>query len=326
MKISDENVRFSAPERALLDGRAKGRVFTVLSLAIAGALAIFVANQGDSTGSAKAGGPDLAETLPYGSRQGMDVTVVSKEGIGTSKSVIRAEITEANARVFCSQYLRDPSRACIKTQIQSKLSKAISANCTTGKFTNFYEEKFKVVKTKEGGIAGQSVINSKTREALDGSAASGLSYNMAQFTALCPTTLAANPPTATATKEDLPQPAPGRSVTARGAGIVPGAIICPDLATVTMMLRLSAQHWEQTAQDAATQGQSELIRGKALPAPDLAAFGCALIPSGAPMTVESEQPIPIVSAKLSNGAVIRGVTFSYMFGRGNTPGIFSTKR
>lgn len=117
-----------------------------------------------------------------------------------------------------------------------------------------------------------------------------------------------------------------RTLIARSTGVVPGTIVCPDLQTVAVMFRLSAGHWEEKSQDAVTRGQSELLRGKAVPAPDLASFGCALIAPGTAMTLEAEKPVPIVSVRLPDGTIFRGVTFLGFAMGGSSPGLFSLDR
>jgi hypothetical protein len=51
-----------------------------------------------------------AETIAYGSRAGMEVTVTTKSGIGGENAVIRAVHTRENAKKFCLEYARDNSR------------------------------------------------------------------------------------------------------------------------------------------------------------------------------------------------------------------------
>ena len=48
--------------------------------------------------------PAAAETIAYGSRAGMEVTVTSKSGIGSQNAVIRAVHTRENAKKFCLEY------------------------------------------------------------------------------------------------------------------------------------------------------------------------------------------------------------------------------
>jgi TPR repeat protein len=94
--------------------------------------------------------------------------------------------------------------------------------------------------------------------------------------------------------------------------VVPGAVVCADHDTVALMYDLYSAHWSDTMQDKITNGQSQLIRGKATPAPDLEAHGCSLFPAGTPMTLERGNIVPVVSVKLPNGRVVRGVTLQAM--------------
>jgi len=79
------------------------------------------------------------------------------------------------------------------------------------------------------------------------------------------------------------------------------------------MFDLYVSHWEDVTQNAMTNGQSRLIRGQGAPAPDLKSYGCALVPPGTPMTLDTRNVVPVVTAKLPNGTTIKGVTFEAMF-------------
>jgi hypothetical protein len=102
------------------------------------------------------------------------------------------------------------------------------------------------------------------------------------------------------------------NATARGVSVVPGAIVCPSHDAVSLMFNQYAAHWEDTMQDAMTKGQSRLIRGQPAPAPDFESYGCALLPPGTPIMLETGNAVPVVTAKLPNGTIIRGVTFPDM--------------
>jgi len=102
------------------------------------------------------------------------------------------------------------------------------------------------------------------------------------------------------------------TVTARGVSIVPGAIVCASYDVVSRVFHLYTAHWEDATQDAMTNGQSSLIRGKGAPAPDLKSYGCALVPPGTHMTLDSKSIVPVVTAKLPNGTTIKGVTLPEM--------------
>jgi hypothetical protein len=118
----------------------------------------------------------------------------------------------------------------------------------------------------------------------------------------------------------------GTRVLARGAGVVPGAIICPDMQTWRFVFRQYGQHWTEDHQDTVTHGQSKLLRGDAAPSPDLETYGCALVSAGSSMILEANEIVPIVSALLPNGRSIRGVTIPAMLGTGNTPSLFGSRR
>lgn len=62
-----------------------------------------------------------------------------------------------------------------------KLTEAITANCEVGTFTTFYGESLKFV-----GRNGDGYEVLRGREVLDGTSASGLAYDIDQFSALCP--------------------------------------------------------------------------------------------------------------------------------------------
>jgi hypothetical protein len=93
-----------------------------------------------------AGYPAGAEELiAYGSRAGMENTVLSKSGIDTANAVIRTVHTWQNAINFCEQYV-DPdngaSPECVQSTLaaqgENKLS-ILHANCVTGDFIGFGE-------------------------------------------------------------------------------------------------------------------------------------------------------------------------------------------
>lgn len=104
-------------------------------------------------------------------------------------------------------------------------------------------------------------------------------------------------------------------VIAKGVSVIPGAIVCPDYRTVSVMISWYNAHWADTLEDTITRGQSRLMRGAATRSPDFARFGCALIAPGTPMTVERGSMVPVVEGKLPNGKPFRGVTDPSMLQR-----------
>lgn len=75
----------------------------------------------------------VAETLPWGSRAGMEVTVVRKEGIGTSRAIIYVRHTRKNAWAFCVGSGRDYSESCIRGALREmggkNLINRVTADC-----------------------------------------------------------------------------------------------------------------------------------------------------------------------------------------------------
>jgi hypothetical protein len=120
-----------------------------------------------------------------------------------------------------------------------------------------------------------------------------------------------------------PPPPPPRyvAVTARGVSVVPGAIVCPSHDAVSLMFDLYVSHWEDAAQDAMTNHQSRLVRGQPTPVPNLKAHGCALLPPGTPMTLDSRSVVPVVTAKLPNGTTVKGVTLPAMIAPGKAKAV-----
>jgi hypothetical protein len=103
---------------------------------------------------------------------------------------------------------------------------------------------------------------------------------------------------------------------AKSLTAAPGAVVCADLQTVSVMFHLYAAHWGDSSADAMTKGQARVVRGPAAPAPDPKLYGCSLLVPGTPVRVENVDAFttgfPRVTAKLPDGTVIRGVTLSSM--------------
>jgi hypothetical protein len=129
-----------------------------------------------------------AETIFYGSRVGMEVTVTSKAGIGSENAVIRAVHARENAKKFCLEYASDNSEKCVRDELAVPLSKQITANCKTGVFTTFYGAKRKFEgpnKGSDANFAKYRIIDLPSGKPLDGTEASGYTYDIDEFIALC---------------------------------------------------------------------------------------------------------------------------------------------
>ncbi len=102
-------------------------------------------------------------------------------------------------------------------------------------------------------------------------------------------------------------------VVANGVSVVPGAIVCADLKTVEFIFHWYTEQWRDDFNNQATNGQSVLVEGKPTSAPDLQRYGCNLIHNGTSMTMEVGNVVSVVTAKLPNGKIIKGVTLPSMF-------------
>lgn len=132
-----------------------------------------------------------AETLGYGSRVGMDVTIVKKINLGTPIAKIVTVHTRANAVAYCRDYVGEITEKCISEELATPLYLEINANCLTGKFTTLTGEGYKFegvnLDFDPTGFDTEYIIkNVSTDERLDPSMASGYAVALQQFTALCP--------------------------------------------------------------------------------------------------------------------------------------------
>jgi hypothetical protein len=108
--------------------------------------------------------------------------------------------------------------------------------------------------------------------------------------------------------------ASGEEVLARAFASVPGAVICRDYKTVTTIAMLYARAADEQSEDLLTHGQSRLLRGPAVAAPEPSKFGCVLIAPGVRLMLDPGNLVPVVSAKIG-GHWLRGVTLPDMISR-----------
>ena len=110
---------------------------------------------------------------------------------------------------------------------------------------------------------------------------------------------------------------------AKSLKAAPGALVCSDLQTVSVVFHLYAAHWEDSTADAMTKGQAGVVRGPAAPAPDPKLYGCYLLVPGTPVRVENADAFttgfPKVTAKLPDGTIIHGVTLPAMLSLVKSP-------
>lgn len=126
----------------------------------------------------------------YGSRAGMTLTIVSREGLGTSNAVIRVEHTPKDAKSFCALYLQDNSMACVKrTMLEVKVGDRITADCKQQRWTDVYGQSYQLLgknKKTDPTEPDYKVKDLQSNTILDGSSASGYDLEISLLTALCP--------------------------------------------------------------------------------------------------------------------------------------------
>ncbi len=135
----------------------------------------------------RSGGMEVGSKINYGSRLGMQVTVSSIRGIGTSRAVIEVEHTREDATTFCREYVQKVTPKCIKDELAVEIGGEFSGNCQSGEFETLTSDQliFKGV-SKTEDMADYEIAVKDTGELLDGSSASGYPVVLEQFMALCP--------------------------------------------------------------------------------------------------------------------------------------------
>jgi hypothetical protein len=130
-------------------------------------------------------------TIGYGSRAGMEVSIVSAAGIDTEHVVVRTKHTRENAISFCRDYVQNVTEKCISQELAVPLKVEITANCKTGDFSDFHGESFRFLSAnhdpRTNDMAELAIMHVATGEIADGSSASGYPVNRDIFRVLCPT-------------------------------------------------------------------------------------------------------------------------------------------
>lgn len=134
-----------------------------------------------------------AETIYYGSRAGMEVTVLKKSNLNSTHAKIVTKHTRENATAYCREYVQKVTKKCIDdTMAEEKdLRTEISANCRTGKFVTLYGQGY-VFRGPNPNYDPTDVSTEYLvyqigdKEPLDGSSASGYDVALDQFKAMCP--------------------------------------------------------------------------------------------------------------------------------------------
>ncbi|MCA0203278.1 MAG: hypothetical protein LCH92_02970 [Proteobacteria bacterium] len=142
---------------------------------------------------AQQGAPDL---VAYGSRAGMEVTILSRQGIDSAAAEVRVAHTPENARAFCTLYVMDPSEACVTAtlaDVAGWVGDRIAGDCTAGVFTGLWGGRMRFL----GRLPARSEFGAEwdfreegSDTPLDGTTASGYGVVLDQFRSICPARLA----------------------------------------------------------------------------------------------------------------------------------------
>lgn len=135
------------------------------------------------------------DMLYYGSRAGMQYTVVSSSGIGTAEAEIKTRHTRDNALAYCRDYVQSVTKGCIAENLGEVPPKVtLTGNCETGDFTGFDGEEYRFDGTNDPTagedaadmMAEYRIVHVSDQAVLDGSSASGYDVALGVYQALCP--------------------------------------------------------------------------------------------------------------------------------------------
>jgi hypothetical protein len=77
-------------------------------------------------------GTARAETLGYGSKAGMEVTIVEKSGIDTTRAKITVKHTRENAIAYCEAQMEEVTEDCIKEELATEnLRRSMATDITS---------------------------------------------------------------------------------------------------------------------------------------------------------------------------------------------------
>jgi hypothetical protein len=129
--------------------------------------------------------------LFYGSRVGMQVSVISLSGLDSAHAVIRTKHAVEDAVAFCRDYVGKVTKQCVQDELATPMNDDLRGNCPAGTFTDFFGTHYQfqgLNKASADGGPKYLLKNLDTGQVADGSSASGYPTNMAIFKALCPMT------------------------------------------------------------------------------------------------------------------------------------------
>jgi hypothetical protein len=130
------------------------------------------------------------DRIYYGSRAGMHLTTVAKQGIGSANATIMVKHTPQDAKAYCVEYEQDNSMACVKRTLAGvKVADRVAGNCIRKTSTDMYGESFVFLgrpNRPQEIMAKYAIRDLRTGNVLDGSSASGYDVELTIFNQLCP--------------------------------------------------------------------------------------------------------------------------------------------
>ncbi|MBP1874056.1 uncharacterized protein J2Z19_003780 [Ensifer adhaerens] len=141
---------------------------------------------GDSSGGTT---QDNAK-IYYGSRAGMQVSVVARVGLNTRHAAMTVEHRRVDAVAYCRDYVQNVTDQCIAEELAIKLDNKFIGDCKTGGFTTITGQSDVFLGRNRSGSASMGnafvIIDTDTNQPLDGGMANGYPVALPQFQALCP--------------------------------------------------------------------------------------------------------------------------------------------
>ena len=121
--------------------------------------------------------PSPDDVVYSGSRVGMYEDIISKDGLNSSRAIIKTVPSRKGSITFCREYSKDYTLKCIEDGLRNDRPAVITADCPAGRFVDFSGGRFQFLgknKNANGDIMADYLIKDlKSGEILDGSSASG---------------------------------------------------------------------------------------------------------------------------------------------------------
>src|SRR5258708_15197875 len=130
--------------------------------------------------------------MDYGSRAGMQVSILDMKGRDTAHAVIRFAHTRDNAISYCRDSLSNVTEPCVQSALDDEkgFKDSLTGNCDTGEFSDFFGGHYRFEgRNPKSGYFGPNkylIVNLADGEIADGSEMSRYLSNLSIYSALCP--------------------------------------------------------------------------------------------------------------------------------------------